>query len=108
MTLGRDRFYTYDQDSFRTTCYAYNCKSLSSAIQTVVGNWSASGGAPPYSLATLRAYPWTFKKSTAACPASSGPAAAATVSRTMASASTGSPGAGSATGWLTGGVSGRC
>jgi hypothetical protein len=68
VTLGRDRFYTYDMDSFRTTCFAYNCKSLSSSIQTVVGSWSQSGGAPPYSLATLRAYPWTFKKSTAACP----------------------------------------
>jgi hypothetical protein len=64
--LFRDHFYTYDFSTLRRTCFASNCKSLSSAIQTVVGSWSQSGGAPPFSMGTLRT--WPFSKSTAACP----------------------------------------
>lgn len=66
--LGRDRFYTYDSWTFRTSCYSGSCKSLSSRIQTVVGNWSVSGGAPPWALSTLTSAPWKLTKSSAACP----------------------------------------
>lgn len=66
VTLYRDRFYTYDSSTFRTTCFSGTCKSLSSSIQTVVGDWSVSGGAPPYTLATLKT--WSFSKSSSACP----------------------------------------
>jgi len=66
VTLYRDRFYTFDFSTFKTTCYAYNCQDLASSSQTIVGDWSESGGAPPYTISTLHS--WTFKKSTSSCP----------------------------------------
>lgn len=64
--LNRDRFYTYDQSSFKTTCFQFDCKYLAGNIQTIVGGWSQAQGAPPYSMAELRT--WTFQRSTLACP----------------------------------------
>lgn len=68
VTLSRDKFYTINQDRYSTTCFQFNCKSLSNRIQTLVGQWSPATGAFTYTLAQLHSAGWSFVRSTASCP----------------------------------------
>ncbi|MFT3713600.1 MAG: hypothetical protein QM817_38575 [Archangium sp.] len=68
VVLSRDGFYTIDSSSFRSTCYAYNCHYSSNRSVTLVGTWTASGGAGSYTMSSLRGAGWVFTPSTATCP----------------------------------------
>ena len=75
--LYRDGFYTYDQSSFKTTCYSYTCSYSSNHPQTEVGRWGlnssnvyvyqASSSTAWYDLgARLAGY--AFEASSVTCP----------------------------------------
>ena len=77
ITLYRDGFYTYEQSSFKSTCYSYNCNYTSNSAQDEVGRWGlnssnvywymSTASASAYNL-TSRLAGYSYAASTTACP----------------------------------------
>jgi len=69
ITLEKDRFYRYETSSTRTTCFQFDCKTLTNDAADIVGAWALSGttvSGPGLSAASLAEY--RFTPATGACP----------------------------------------